>query len=285
MEMKTPLYDVHIQENGRIVPFAGYLLPVQYPTGVIKEHLAVRENCGLFDISHMGIITLKGKTALESLNYILTNDFTDMEIGKVRYSVMCNENGGCIDDLIVYKFADDYYFLVVNAANRYKDFLHMQKNILEETIIEDISDYVAIVALQGPKAFDIISKLLPEDRIPAKNYTAIEEVYISDMKCMISATGYTGEKGYEIYTANENAVRLWKLLRETGLQFDLIPCGLGARDTLRLEASMPLYGHEINDEITPLEAGLEFAVKMKKENFIGKKALLEKGEPKIKRVG
>ena len=144
MELKTPLYDVHLQENGKIVPFAGYLLPVQYPTGVIKEHLAVREDCGLFDVSHMGIITFKGKSALASLNYILTNDFTNMKTGKVRYTVMCNENGGCIDDLIVYKFVDDYYFLVVNAANRHKDYQHMKENILEGTTIEDISDDIAI---------------------------------------------------------------------------------------------------------------------------------------------
>ncbi len=285
MELKTPLYDVHLQENGKIVPFAGYLLPVQYPTGVIKEHLAVREDCGLFDVSHMGIITFKGKSALASLNYILTNDFTNMKTGKVRYTVMCNENGGCIDDLIVYKFADDYYFLVVNAANRHKDYQHMKENILEGTTIEDISDDIAILALQGPKSAAVISKLLPLEHIPTGNYSAIEEVYISDMKCMISTTGYTGEEGYEIYTASENAVKLWQVLRETGKEFNLIPCGLGARDTLRLEASMPLYGHEMNEEITPLEAGLDFAVKMKKEDFIGKKALLEKGEPKIKRVG
>ena len=137
----------------------------------------------------------------------------------------------------------------------------------------------------GPKSAAVISKLLPLEHIPTGNYSAIEEVYISDMKCMISTTGYTGEEGYEIYTASENAVKLWQVLRETGKEFNLIPCGLGARDTLRLEASMPLYGHEMNEEITPLEAGLDFAVKMKKEDFIGKKALLEKGEPKIKRVG
>lgn len=285
MELKTPLYDVHVQENGKIVPFAGYLLPVQYPTGVIKEHLAVRNDCGLFDVSHMGVITFKGASALESLNYIMTNDFTSMEVGRVRYTVMCNENGGCIDDLIVYKFASDYYFLVVNAANREKDYRHMKDNILAGTVIEDISDSVAILALQGPKAIEVLLKLLPIESIPQKNYSAQEEVYIADMKCMISYTGYTGEQGYEIYTASENAPKLWQLLRQTGADFNLIPCGLGARDTLRLEASMPLYGHEMNEEITPLEAGLSFAVKMKKEDFIGKKALVEKGEPKIRRVG
>ena len=285
MELKTPLYDVHVKEGGKIVPFAGYLLPVQYGTGVIKEHMAVRQACGLFDVSHMGEITFKGETALATLNHILTNDFTNMNVGRVRYSVMCNENGGCVDDLIVYKFADDYYFVVVNASNRHKDFEHMKKNILPGTQIEDISDSLAQVALQGPKAFDIISKLLPAEDIPMKNYTAVEHVTINGMECMISFTGYTGEAGYEIYTPKENAEKLWWTLREAGEEFGLIPCGLGARDTLRLEAAMPLYGHEMDDEISPLETGLNFGVKMNKEEFIGKKGMEERGEPKITRVG
>ncbi len=285
MELKTPLYDVHLQENGKIVNFGGYLLPIQYPTGVIKEHLAVRENCGLFDVSHMGVITLKGESALDSLNYIFTNDFTNLKVDKVRYTIMCNKDGGCIDDLIVYKLAEDYYFLVVNAANKDKDFKHIKENALENTIVEDISDEVAILALQGPKSIDVISKLLPIEQIPQKNYSAIQDVNISNLKCLISTTGYTGELGYEIYTTNENVVKLWHILREAGKEFDLIPCGLAARDTLRLEAGMPLYGHEINQEITPFEAGLNFAVKMNKENFVGKTALANKLEPKRIRVG
>ena len=285
MELKTPLYDIHVEEGGKIVPFAGYLLPVQYPTGVIKEHLAVRNACGLFDVSHMGEIIFKGETALASLNHMLTNDFTNMRVGKVRYSVMCNENGGCVDDLIVYKFAQDYYFVVVNASNRHKDFEFMKAHVLEGTEIEDISDSLAQVALQGPKAFDIISKLLDQDSIPLKYYTAIEKVNLAGMECMISYTGYTGEAGYEIYTAKENAEKLWRILREAGEEFGLIPCGLGARDTLRLEAGMPLYGHEMDDEISPLETNLNFGVKMSKEEFVGKDALIERGEPKITRVG
>ena len=285
MDLKTPLYDIHVEEGGKIVPFAGYLLPVQYKTGVIKEHMAVREACGLFDVSHMGEVTFKGETALASLNHMLTNDFTNMNIGRVRYSVMCNENGGCVDDLIVYKFAEDYYFVVVNAANRHKDFAFMKEHVLPGTEIEDISDTLAQLALQGPKAYDIISKLLPDECIPKKNYTAIEEVTIKDMKCMISFTGYTGEAGYEIYTAAENGEKLWRTLREAGEEFGLIPCGLGARDTLRLEAAMPLYGHEMDDVISPLETGLNFAVKMNKEDFVGKEALVNRGEPKITRVG
>lgn len=285
MELKTPLYDVHVEEGGRMVPFAGYLLPVQYREGVIREHLAVRNACGLFDVSHMGEITFRGPGALASLNHLMTNDFSNMEIGKVRYSLMCNEEGGCVDDLIVYKFAPDYYFVVVNASNRHKDFAWMQDHILAETEINDVSDGIAQLALQGPKAYELVRKFLSEDSIPAKYYSAVEEVRINGMKCMISFTGYTGEAGYEIYTANENAVKLWKTLREAGEEFGLIPCGLGARDTLRLEAGMPLYGHEMDEHISPLETGLGFGVKMHKEEFIGRKALEKRGEPKTCRVG
>lgn len=285
MELKTPLYDVHVEEGGKIVPFAGYLLPVQYGTGVIKEHMAVRTACGMFDVSHMGEVMFTGETALDTLNHLMTNDFTDMPVGKVRYSVMCNENGGCIDDLIVYKFGEQEYFVVVNAANKDKDYAHMAKNLLPGTSAEDISDTLAEIALQGPKAPDILAELLDEESIPQKYYTVVRSAVIDGMDCIISRTGYTGELGYEIFTANENAARLWKLLRETGEKYGLIPCGLGARDTLRLEAGMPLYGHEMDEVISPFEASLNFGVKMQKEDFIGKKALLERGEPKKIRVG
>ncbi|MCR4622523.1 MAG: glycine cleavage system aminomethyltransferase GcvT [Clostridiales bacterium] len=285
MELKTPLYDVHVAEGGRIVPFAGYLLPVQYASGVVAEHMAVRTKAGLFDVSHMGEITFRGKTALETLNRLLTNDFTDMKPGRVRYSVMCNEKGGCVDDVLVYKFADDDYLVVVNASNRHKDFAHMAAHTQEGTEIEDISDSVAQLALQGPASQEIMKQLLPENALPKRYYTAVRDVMLRDMELMISRTGYTGEDGFEIYTARENAVKLWKLLREAGEGYGLIPCGLGARDTLRLEAAMPLYGHEMDEEITPLEAGLGFGVKLSKPGFIGKDALLAKGEPKRVRVG
>ncbi len=284
MELKTPLYDAHVKLKGRIVEFAGYLLPVQYE-GVIAEHMAVREKAGLFDVSHMGEITFKGKGALASLNHLLTNDYTNMPVGKVRYGVRCYENGGTVDDLLVYKFGDEDYYVVVNASNRHKDFKHMKENLLPDTMIEDISDSIAQVALQGPMAKKILLKLMKEEDIPEKYYTAKRDVDIAGMNCLISYTGYTGEAGYEIYTANENAEKLWDALLEAGKEYGLIPCGLGARDTLRLEASMPLYGHEMDETITPLETGLDFGVKMNKEEFIGKKALEEKGEPTICRVG
>ena len=272
-------------EGGKIVPFAGYLLPVQYGTGVIAEHMAVREKAGLFDVSHMGEITFKGPTALKTLNHILANDFTGMKIGRVRYSVMCNEHGGCVDDVLVYKFGEEDYLVVVNASNRHKDYAHMAANVLEGTEIEDISDSVAQVALQGPAAPAIMAKLLPPESLPKKYYTAVREVSIDGMTCMISRTGYTGENGYEIYTANGNAEKLWKTLRAAGEEFGLIPCGLGARDTLRLEAAMPLYGHEMDEDISPLEAGLGLGVKLEKDEFIGRDALLAAGEPKRVRVG
>lgn len=285
MEQKTPLYDVHVAEGGKIVPFAGYLLPVQYQTGVIKEHMAVRQKAGLFDVSHMGEIVFSGPTALQTLNHLLTNDFTNMTVGRIRYSPMCNGQGGCIDDVLVYKFSDTSYLVVVNASNRHKDYAHMAANLLPGTSAEDISDSVAQLALQGPDSLAILKKLLPEESIPKKYYTAIREVLVGGIPCMISRTGYTGELGYELYAAAENGPKLWQLLREAGQEYELIPCGLGARDTLRLEAAMPLYGHEMDEEVSPLEAGLDFAVKLNKEEFIGRDALLAKGTPEKIRVG
>ena len=285
MELKTPLYDCHLVSGGTIVPFAGYMLPVQYPTGIITEHNAVRTAAGLFDVSHMGEIVFSGKDALKNLNFILTNDFTSMVDGQVRYSVMCNEHGGCVDDLIVYRLDEETYWVVVNASNRHKDFEWMKAHASGDVYVEDISDSVAQLALQGPLAKEILLRLVSEDNLPAKYYYFHKEVIIDGMKCLISQTGYTGEAGYEIYLSNDDAPKMWNLLLATGKDLGLIPCGLGSRDTLRLEAAMPLYGHEMDDEISPLEAGLNFGVKMKKEDFIGKKALEERGEPKIKRVG
>lgn len=285
MEKKTPLYDIHVEEGGKIVPFGGYLLPVQYGTGVIAEHKAVRERAGLFDVSHMGEITISGPAALEALNHLLTNDFTNMTVGRVRYSVMCNANGGCVDDVVVYKFGEESYLVVVNAANKDKDFAHIAANIIPGAEAQDISDSVAQLALQGPASADILKGLVTAGKLPEKYYTAEKDIRLGDIECMISRTGYTGEFGYEIYTAAENAEALWRLLRKAGEPYGLIPAGLGARDTLRLEASMPLYGHELNDEISPVEAGLGSSVKLEKPEFIGKDALIARGEPEQVRVG
>lgn len=285
MEKKTPLYDLHLELGGKIVPFGGYLLPVQYETGVIKEHMAVRTACGLFDVSHMGEILIKGPDALNNLQRFLTNDFTNLEIGRVRYSPICNEEGGIVDDLIVYKFAQDEYFLVPNAANKDKDFAWFLQHAQGEVEILDLSDQYAQLALQGPKAKEIISKLTDESLLPTKYYSFVRDLPVAGIPCLVSRTGYTGELGYELYCAPDQVVQLAKALLEAGREEGLIPCGLGARDTLRLEAGMPLYGHEMSDVITPFEAGLDIFVKMDKDDFIGKAALQEKMPPQRVRVG
>lgn len=285
MELKTPLYDKHVKYKGKIVPFAGYLLPVQYEEGVIKEHIAVRTKAGLFDVSHMGEIICKGKDALKNLQMLLTNDFTNMVDGQARYSPMCNEQGGTVDDLIVYKYKDDVYYIVVNAANKDKDYKWMLDHKFGEVIFEDMSSSISQIALQGPKSLEILSKLTSEENIPKKYYHCIFDAVVDGMKCIVSQTGYTGEDGFEIYLSNDDAPKMWESLIKAGEEFGLIPCGLGARDTLRLEAAMPLYGHEMDDTVDPLETGLGFAVKMLKDDFIGKKAIEAKGDFTRKRVG
>ncbi|MCF0136334.1 MAG: glycine cleavage system aminomethyltransferase GcvT [Lachnospiraceae bacterium] len=285
MELKTPLYDAHVKAGGKIVPFGGYLLPVQYETGIIKEHMAVRTQAGLFDVSHMGEILFQGPDALENLQHMMTNSFKNMVDGQARYSPMCNEQGGTVDDLIVYKKADNDYFVVVNASNKDKDYAWMKAHQFGDVQITDVSADYAQIALQGPKAIEILRKLTAEENIPSKYYYATFDTEVAGMPCILSKTGYTGEDGVEIYLPKDYAEKMWDSLLEAGKEEGLIPCGLGARDTLRMEAAMPLYGHEMDDEISPLETGLNFAVKMKKSDFIGKKAMEEKGEPTICRVG
>ena len=286
MEKKTSLYECHLAAGGKMIPFAGYLLPVQYETtGVIKEHTVTRTQVGLFDVSHMGEITYKGSDALKNLNMLLANDFTNMIDGQVRYSPMLYESGGIVDDLLVYKHADNDYMLVVNASNREKDVAWMKRHLFGNVEFSDISDEVSQIALQGPKSKDIITTLCLEDNIPQKYYTAKFDTKILDIPCIVSRTGYTGEIGYEIYCENDKAVPLWNILLETGSKLGITPCGLGARDTLRLEVGMPLYGHELDESITPFEADIGFAVKLTKDDFIGKKGLLERMDIQRKRVG
>ena len=285
MELKTPLYDAHVKAGGKMVPFGGYILPVQYPTGVIKEHMAVRRQAGLFDVSHMGEILCEGEDALANLQMILPNNFDNMKDGQARYSPMCNENGGTVDDLIVYKKAENQYFIVVNAANKDKDYQWMLAHHFGKASFRDVSDQYAQLALQGPKAMEILRKIAKEEDIPKKYYHAVFDAKAAGIPCIISKTGYTGEDGVELYLDAGLAEKLWDILLEAGKEEGLIPCGLGARDTLRMEAAMPLYGHEMDDEVTPLETGLGFAVKMAKEDFVGKDALIAQGEPKRKRIG
>lgn len=285
LESKTPLFHWHEQNGGKIVPFAGYLLPVQYETGVIAEHMAVRTAAGLFDISHMGEVLFTGPDAFANIQKLVTNDCTGMFDGRVRYSPMCNERGGVVDDLVVCRMSEESYLLVINAANRQKDVAWMRAHLSGNVTMGDISDSVAQIALQGPKAPEILKKLAEPASIPEKYYTFVEHGTVGGVSCLVSRTGYTGELGYEFYCKPQDAEKLWDLLLDAGKEYGLIPCGLGARDTLRLEASMPLYGHEMNDDITPFEAGLDFAVKMGKPDFIGKQVLAGKTEPARVRVG
>jgi aminomethyltransferase len=298
MERKTPLYDCHGKAGGKIVPFAGYLLPVQYETGVITEHMAVRTAAGIFDVSHMGEVILRGKDALRNVQRLVTNDCSQMYDGQVKYSPMCNEEGGVVDDLLVYQKSKEEFLIVINAANRFKDVEWMKAHLIGEVAFTDCSDDMAQLALQGPRAKEILCKLAKEEELPVRYYSFRENVMVAGMSCLVSRTGYTGEDGYEIYCSNENAAALWNAILDAGNyntetnqrkesateDYLLIPCGLGARDTLRLEAAMPLYGHEMNDTISPLETGLGFAVKLEKEDFIGKSAILAK-ESKLTRVG
>ena len=286
MELKrTPLYEAHLRCGGKMVEFGGFEMPVQYGTGVIREHMAVRTACGLFDVSHMGEVILQGPDTVKNLNRLLTNDYTVMEDGQARYSPMCNEQGGTVDDLIVYKITGDRYFVVVNASNREKDVAWIKAHVSGETTVEDVSDAWGQIAVQGPLAERILLKLTGEENIPRKNYTALWDRSVGGVNCIVSRTGYTGSDGFELYTAAEDAERLWDLLLDAGREDGLIPCGLGARDTLRLEAGMPLYGHELSDTISPLTSGLGFFVKMNKEDFIGKAAMEAAGTPKQCRVG
>jgi len=293
MELKTPLYDCHISAGGTMTPFAGYQLPVHYPTGIIAEHNAVRTAAGLFDVSHMGEILIQGEDSLEYMNRVFTNDFSTMLDKTVRYSLICNPSGGIIDDVLVYRFDEHMYLVVVNAVNRQKDYEWFEAQLQGKVYLRDMSDKFAQIAIQGPASKDILMSLdyglfysvTPEAPLPEKYYTFHEPVYIYGSSALISQTGYTGEFGYEIYIAPEAAKRVWNSLLEVGKPYGLIPCGLGARDTLRLEASMPLYGHEMDDTVSPFETGLGFGVKMNKPDFIGKQGILSRGEPLLKRVG
>ncbi|MDD3334391.1 MAG: glycine cleavage system aminomethyltransferase GcvT [Eubacteriales bacterium] len=280
MDQKTPLYDCHEALGGKIVPFGGFLLPVQYPTGIIAEHMAVRQHAGLFDVSHMGEALLEGPDALDNLNRILTNRFDSLAVGGCRYAIMLYPDGGCVDDLIVYRMGEQKFFLVLNASNTEKDVAWLKEHLSGDVAFTNLSSQTAQIALQGPDAKEILSRYADESAFPTKYYSFVEHLTVAGVDCLCSRTGYTGEFGYELYMKPEQAGTVYKALIEGGA----VPCGLGARDTLRLEAAMPLYGHEISETIDPLTAGLSFAVKLDKP-FIGRDALVEKGEPAMARVG
>lgn len=283
MAKKTPLYLKHVALGGKIVEFAGYELPVQY-TGVIAEHNAVRNAVGLFDVSHMGELLVMGERAEEALNAILTNDIRGMYDGQVRYSLLPNERGGAVDDILVYREAWDKFWLVVNGANVEKDAKWVSEHLPEYVHFENLSDVIGQIAVQGPASLSLMEKLVGEDDIPHKNYSFKTNVKIGGVCTYLSRTGYTGEDGFEVYCRAEDTEKLYDTLLESGKDLGVLPCGLGARDTLRLEASMPLYGHELGDDIPVNEVGLGFAIKMAKEDFIGKTAL-ENHTPEYVRLG
>lgn len=271
---KTPLYEEHVKLGGKVVNYAGWFLPVQYE-GLISEHEAVRNKAGVFDVSHMGSIGISGKDAKSFLDYLMTNDITKMEDNQVIYTFMCYEDGGVVDDLLVYKFTDDKYMLVVNAANVDKDYdwlLEQKKDFDVE--INNKSAETSILALQGPEAANLLQTLTDEDLSQIKPFYLKENVNIAGVNTLISRTGYTGEDGFEIYVDNIGVLKVWESLFKAGEEFGLKPAGLGCRDTLRFEAMLPLYGQEISKDINPLEGGLKYFVKLKKESdFIGKEML------------
>ena len=280
---KTPLYARHLEMGGKMINFSGWALPVQYRS-IIEEHQAVRERAGLFDVSHMGEIRISGSGALELLQKAVTNDVSRLLPGHVLYSPVCNPGGGVVDDILVYRLGDNEFLLVVNAANREKDFSWFKQLAVEfpGVCIADISSQMAQLALQGPLSVQILARLTSADPGSLPYYRASLGVEVGGVKCMLSRTGYTGEDGFELYCAAEEACRLWDEIMTAGEKDGLMPCGLGARDTLRLEAALPLYGHELDEDITPLEAGLERFICWQKD-FTGKEVLLQKKEMGVRR--
>ena len=278
---KTPLYDVHIALNAKMVPFAGFEMPVSYD-GIKIEHQAVRNKVGLFDVSHMGEFVLKGEDATALLQWICSNDISKMKNMQCQYNCMPNDLGGIVDDLIVYKWDDNEYNLVVNASNIDKDLAWINKQIQEkgfQTSLENVSDQLALIAVQGPNAEKLIQGLtdINLNEIAYYHFNAGTIAGVEDV--VISNTGYTGSGGFEIYVWNKDAVALWEALMEAGSELGVQACGLAARDTLRLEKGFCLYGNDINDTTSPIEAGLSWITKFSKDfvNAAYHKALKEGG--------
>ncbi|WP_337172608.1 glycine cleavage system aminomethyltransferase GcvT [Gemmatimonas aurantiaca] len=268
---RTPLHDIHVALGAKIVPFAGYEMPVQYPAGITVEHKAVREACGMFDVSHMGEVIVRGPDAIRFVSSVTSNDVAALAVGQVHYSTLLRSDGTIVDDLLVYRFAD-HLMLVINASNRDKDIAHLEAHIGGfECTMEDVSDATALLAIQGPQAPALVASLadVPLDGV---KYYWFTEGNVAGIPCIISRTGYTGELGFELYFDAAEAGAMWNAVMAAG---QVTPCGLGARDTLRLEAGLCLYGNELDDQVTPLEAGLNWLVKLgKTEPFLGKDVLL-----------
>ena len=271
----TPLHAQHVELGARMMPFGGFDMPVQY-SGIIDEHMAVRQAAGLFDVSHMGEFLVTGPTALASIQHIVTNDAGKLYNGKAMYTAMCMPDGGIVDDLLVYRRNETSYMLVVNASNIQKDWDWISQHILDGTTLHNASDETALLAIQGPNAFPIVQTLLEEDISDLKFYHFIEPAtgaFLGLEGVILSYTGYTGEKGLEIYCKADDAVTVWQALMQAGAAHGLKPVGLGARDTLRLESGFCLYGNDITEETSTYEAGLGWITKLKKGNFVGKSAL------------
>jgi len=284
---KTQIYEVH-KRTAKMTEFAGFEMPLWYK-GITKEHLAVRNSVGVFDVSHMGRVIITGKDAVSFLNYVITNDVTTLTPNGALYSVMCNENGGIIDDFVVSRLEEEKFLLVPNATNREKDYNWLVKKAEGFKVkIEDVSDRVAMFAVQGPNAEKTLQKICTTDLSKIERFKCAT-AKLADVEVFLSRTGYTGEDGFEVYIWNapldkpNNALKVWNAVLEAGKPFGIEPCGLGARDTLRLEAGLCLYGNDIDENTTPLEAKLGFVVKFQKDNFIGKNTLLKQKEEGIKR--
>lgn len=284
---KTPLNAVHRQLGGRMVDFGGWDMPVQYPAGVIGEHMATRTSAGLFDVSHMGEIWVNGKDAIPFVDRITTNDVRKLTEGQAHYSALTNYNGGIVDDLLVYRFAEDRLLLVVNAGTTDKDWdwIKSQKKDDDDIVLTNASAEYCQIAIQGPKATQILQGLTETDLSSIKYYH-FTEGRVDGVASIISRTGYTGEDGFEVYSTPEAAEPLWNKMLEAGSygkEDGILPCGLAARNTLRLESAMSLYGHELSDDITPLESGLGWITKLQKGPFNGRDALLSQKEQGLTR--
>lgn len=269
--VKTPFYEKHLEYGAKIVPYAGFLMPIQY-RGIIEEHRAVRNAVGVFDVSHMGEFVIKGPRAELFLNRMTINDVTALAVGQVQYSAMCYPDGGIVDDLLVYRF-QDHYMMVVNAANIEKDYNWLQEHLEAEVDLRNESSETALLAVQGPDSFTVLQKLteIPLHNIPFYHFTTGK---LAGKKMIISRTGYTGERGFELYHDPRDSRQLWDAVFEAGADFQIQPAGLGARDTLRMEMKYCLYGNDIDQTTHPLEAGLGWITKLDKGDFIGRERLL-----------
>ncbi len=274
---KTPLYEAHVKHQGKLVPFAGFEMSVQYPTGINAEHQAVRTAAGLFDVCHMGEFVLRGPQALDLIQRITVNDASKLEEWQAQYSAMCLDHGGIIDDLLVYR-APDHYMLVVNASNKEKDLAWVRKNAEAFDVeVDDRSDATALLAIQGPRAAEIVQSLTETD-LSQIGYYRFALGTVAGIDGVISRTGYTGEDGFELYIPTDGAMKLWDALMEAGADKGLIPTGLGCRDSLRLEMGYALYGNDLDEEHTPLESGLGWITKLDKGEFVGRDVLVKQKE-------